>query len=296
MKLKHLVPRKLREKWRLNRLRKEILAYYKRIEKTTDEEKIALNFLKGLNVFTISSIKLIFPYKFINKYRKQPVKINYDGKLLLYYVEHCGKKLYFPREMKLEKIQDYYRGICLEQDSSSPHCYLNTNFQVKEGDVCLDIGCAEGNFALEIVEKAGKVYLFEADLKWIEALEATFAPWREKVTIINKFVSDNDSNNVMKLDTFFGSGQSIDLIKTDAEGAEMEILEGGKELLTRSNTKIAITTYHRPDAESAVTDFLNKIGYKVVPTKGFMIFIYDSKCSDLYLRRGLIHALKESVN
>lgn len=44
-----------------------------------------------------------------------------------------------------------------------------------------DIGSAEGNFSLSNIENVKKVYLFESDKEWIEALEATFRPWRDKV-------------------------------------------------------------------------------------------------------------------
>ena len=47
----------------------------------------------------------------------------------------------------------------------------------------MDAGCAEGYTSLEVVEEVDHLYLFECDEAWIEALEATFALWREKVTI-----------------------------------------------------------------------------------------------------------------
>lgn len=39
--------------------------------------------------------------------------------------------------------------------------YLDEDFQVEEGDVVLDVGVAEGNFSMEIIERASKIYLFE---------------------------------------------------------------------------------------------------------------------------------------
>ena len=75
---------------------------------------------------------------------------------------------------------------------SSDLCYLSDNFTVQQDDVLLDVGSAEGIFALTHIEKLKHVVLFERNAQWVEALEATFAPWKEKVTIIRKYVSDCD--------------------------------------------------------------------------------------------------------
>ena len=47
----------------------------------------------------------------------------------------------------------------------SPHSYVNDTFKVEAGDVVLDVGSAEGLFALDNIELATKVYVFESFLK-----------------------------------------------------------------------------------------------------------------------------------
>jgi 16S rRNA A1518/A1519 N6-dimethyltransferase RsmA/KsgA/DIM1 with predicted DNA glycosylase/AP lyase activity len=48
---------------------------------------------------------------------------------------------------------------------------------VAEGDVVVDAGAAEGNFALSVIDKASKVYIIEGDAGWCEALRQTFLPY-----------------------------------------------------------------------------------------------------------------------
>lgn len=280
----------LKRKWKLNKIRKQILSYYRQIDVIDPEIKTALKFLKRQNFFTITSASLIFPSDFSLKYKNFSFDVNFDDELKMHYVYHKGKKLFFPRSMKLKFIKRYYLSICLEQDASSPHCYLNNDFNVNEGDVCLDIGAAEGNFSLEVVDKASKIYLFEADKQWLEALEATFKPWRHKVEIINKYVSNKDTNQSVKLDTFFKKDQVVDFIKIDAEGSEEEVLDGAKDLITGNKVKIAVTTYHNSGDEEKLAAFLKNYNFKTQTTNGYMIFRYDPNLSSKYLRRGLIQA------
>lgn len=53
----------------------------------------------------------------------------------------------------------------------------------------MDAGVCEGNFALRFIDRARKIYLIEADASWMEALERTFALYREKIVFCNKFLS-----------------------------------------------------------------------------------------------------------
>lgn len=103
-----------------------------------------------------------------------------------------------------------YRGLLIEQDKRSAHRYVDSYEELK-GKTLLDIGAAEAIFTLDTIEYIDHAYLFECDESWIEALEATFAPYKEKITIVRKYVSDvNDEDNIT-LDTFFrDEGKSID--------------------------------------------------------------------------------------
>ena len=142
-------------------------------------------------------------YEFKDEYLSMPVDVRKDENRNLYYVlKEDGKRLYFQRTTPPHKIQKYYRALMIEQDQRSAHHYFNNNKDVT-GKVFVDVGCAEGYSSLEIIEEAKHVYLFEQNESWLEAIRATFEPWKDKVTIVQKYVSNRNSPKEQKLDDFF---------------------------------------------------------------------------------------------
>lgn len=190
--------------------------------------------------------------------------------------------------MSDKEIVKYYRSLLIEQDPSSPHYYFSCGAEVREKDVVLDIGAAEGIFALEIIEKAKKVYLIEGDLSWIEPLKETFRPWRDKVTIIPRYVSDVNTEEFLTLDRLF-FGNEVNFIKMDIEGHEEKALRGADFLLS-SNADLTIVacSYHTHQAENNLRRILYEKGFSVEISSGYMIFFDGEKLQPPYLRRGLV--------
>lgn len=254
---------------------------------TTAEKQEIVNYLKHNHLS-------VFPYEYTRKYDSKHIRLyisNIVGGGKMRYVLQEGKRLYFKRNWSEEQIQVYYNGLLIEQDAMSPHRYETSTFHVCEGDVVVDAGAAEGNFALSVVEKVKKIYLFEADETWIEALTATFAPWKDKVVIVNKYLSDSDKENCVTLDTFFGN-EKIDFIKADIEGAERQLLAGAKAILPRQTPiKMVLCTYHKHDDAVVLSQMLVEKGFYTEFSNGYMIFFYD-KFKPPYLRRGLIRGVK----
>jgi hypothetical protein len=272
----------------LNKLRKEILHYYRRLPENqiSEEQAEVISYLK-------KNPLSIFPYPFSEKYDYRDVEVFLDKDLDLRYIITDGNRLYFKRQWSKELIRGCYSFLQMEQDIESPHRYLTDDFSITEDAVVADIGAAEGNFALSIIKKAGKIYLFESDKEWMEPLKATFAPWKDKVEIINKFVSDNNDEKNITLDYFFGNKEPINFIKVDVEGAETEVLKGCEKVLSRNKSfKIAICVYHRNEDEINFSVLLKKSEFNVSYTKGYMIYIKDKGLKQPYLRRGLIRAMK----
>jgi hypothetical protein len=276
------------KKWEIKSAiwKRKIIQYLNKLSKSeiTVEQIEVLNYLKihGLS---------FFPYSFTERYKQEDVQSLFDCERKMYYVLHEGKRLYFRKDFDDLKIK--YNILRMEQDIDSPHRYETETFQVEQGDVVIDAGAAEGNFALSVVEKASKLYLFEVEPEWIEALEATFAPWKEKVVIVNKYISDKTNDTCISLDDYFGNAR-IDFIKADIEGAEIQLIEGAKEILARENPKLALCTYHNKDDADNLALTLTEANYKVEFSKGYMIFLakgLDSLTSP-YLRRVLIRAKK----
>ena len=125
-----------------------------------------MNYLK-------TNLIAVFPYKFQDEYVAENIEVFVDQEKGLPYVFLDGKKLYFKKRWGKKKIQNLYNLLSKEQDVRSPHRYLTNQFKFDEGEILIDAGVAEGNFALTVVEKASKLILFEADKEWIEPLKAT---------------------------------------------------------------------------------------------------------------------------
>lgn len=201
--------------------------------------------------------------------------IAYDEENQLYYGLYEGKKLYFSRNQrtKQEALQ-YLNGLAGEQSEHSPHKYMSDSFMVKKGEVVFDIGSAEGNFALSVIEQAGEVYLFEYAEQWTKPLELTFAPYKEKVHIVRKYVSDYANEETTTLDKFCQENQinKIDFVKMDVEGAERSILRGAGNMIAAGNIrKMAICTYHRYDDAKVLSEMLPE--YEKEWAEGHMILV-----------------------
>lgn len=235
----------------------------------------------------------VFNYDFADKYSEDEINVYFDEKLSLYYVFHEKKKMYFSKQYTNEKaVKEYYQSLIIEQDEDSPHRYLTDSFYVKEGDVVVDGGVAEGNFALSVVENVKKIYLFEPDIEWCEALSHTFEAYKDKVVIVNKAISNFSNGDTQKLDDIIH--EKINFIKLDIEGEELYALEGANEIIQKSNDlSCAVCTYHQEFAYDAIYNFLKNRGFTIEHSKGYMWYPENSCFRMPVLRRGLLRAYKD---
>ena len=269
----------------LDKLKGDILKYYEH-ERENQEVKEVVNYLKT-NPITV------YPYDFTKKYNEELIEVFTDQEKQLRYVIHEEKRLYFKRSLSETAIKKLYLGLQLDQDKASPHLYLTEGFKLKPHDIIADIGAAEGNFSLSNIEKVKKVYLFEYDQGWLEALRATFEPWKDKVVIIDKFVSNVDSDTTISMNSFYSQHPKITFFKVDIEGSEARFLEGFDQILNKDiSMKMALCTYHKQNDEKEFTQILDQYGFKVAASNRYMIFIYDKNIEAPYLRRGLLRATR----
>lgn len=276
----------------LKNLKKRIIKYYAKLPKTktTQEQKVVIKYLKKNPIS-------VYPYNYKKKYITNDIEVFKDNANSLLFTILNGKKLYFKRTWSIETIKNYANDLLIEQDINSPHRYLTDDFQINNNDIVVDVGVAEGNFSLSIIEKASKLYLFETDKEWTEALSATFSPWKEKVIIINKYVSNINNDKKITLDNFFMGNSNIDFLKVDVDGAESELIQGSENLFLSSKIyKVALCTYHKQEDENIFTKFLHNKGFNVTYSIGYMIFYHDKSLSAPYLRRGLIRATNTSYS
>jgi hypothetical protein len=283
-----LIPKPVRTVILKKTLRIKILNYFGSLpeNEVNDEQKEVLRFLENNDL-------RIFPYPFHENYSTEKIEVHFDPEKKMRYVLQEGKRLYFKKRWRDNRIKRAYSDLMREQDTGSPHRYLTDTFTIGNDDVLVDIGAAEGNFSLSVIENIKKLYLFEYDSEWTEALKATFAPWAEKVEIINKYVSDSDDESNVKFDTFYKNNNDITFLKIDVDGAESVVLDSCNEVFKSGNHfKVALCTYHKRNDEKDFTGLLKNHGFIVTPSKGYMIHYYDKKMGAPYLRRGLIRAIR----
>jgi hypothetical protein len=288
------IPRSLRDiisTYRDNRkdyffnLKKDIIKFLKRdIKNNPNQEKLEiLEFLKAEPFYMV-------PYNFKKNYNQNDIVVHFDLKCKMGFVFYNKKKLYFPSEWNTMKIKEYYNSILIEQDIKSPHRYEFYDFCVQENDIVADIGAAEGFFVLSIIEKSKKVYLFECDEKWTAALKMTFEPWKEKISIINKFVSDTNEANNIKMDDFF-IDKNINFIKVDIEGEESKFLRGASKILTTQKPlRIALCVYHKEKDADEFKKILIENEFNVDFSYGYLL--PWMQLTPPYLRKGIIRATK----
>jgi hypothetical protein len=283
-----IVPKPVRTMIVRRSLRRKILDYYKALPPSALTAEI-----NEVTAWLESNSLEIFPYNFAGKYVPGDVEVLTDDESKSRYVFLDGRKLYFKKRWTKKRIRKGFSDLLREQDPASPHRYLVEGFDVNENDVVADIGAAEGNFSLSIVERVKKIYIFEYNPGWVAALEKTFAPWKDKVEIINKRVADFDDEKHVRFDTFLRDREEITFMKIDVDGAEQSVLNSSKRILAGSHPlKIALCTYHRNNDESDFTTLLQGFGFTVTASKGYMIHFYDKQIKAPYLRRGLIRGIR----
>lgn len=274
--------------------KKQIISnYYNMHPLEAEKYNEELNYLNSVNLIDP------FPYPTIKKIPE--VHVEYDSKKSKVFVIHNGKKMYLPKGWSKETASKYYLRFIERENilggdftTKTPHQYQSNQIHVDNGDIIIDAGAAEGLFALDVIEKAKFVYLFEVDEVWIDALKATFEPYKDKVSIISKYLSGVDSKDCTTLSSVLPqtTGESY-FIKMDIEGEEENVLRACETFLQSSNKiKVSCCTYHRADHEKDIPLFLKSHGFQTEFSDGFMVFYWDSNLNIPYFRKGLVRAVR----
>ena len=226
------------------------------------------------------------------------VESGFDDSLQLPYVIHKGKHLYFPRKYSVAQAVVAYKGyICGDRllgkgEDFAPHQYQSKDFQVHDGDVVVDVGCAEALFSLDVIEQASKVYLIERDGIWKAPLCATFAPYKDKAVFVQKLVSDKDSRTTVSLPSLLKCEPSSPLfIKMDIEGYEPKVVRTLLPLLReREGITLSCCTYHNNEDAATLEQLFQQVGYRYEFSKGYMLFARYDQPAAPYFRHGVIRA------
>ena len=270
----------------------KILEYYSKSPETIYEKELI--YLKEIGYVTP------FLYK-QQKFLKNVIG-KFDNEKGMPYVLHFNeKKIYFPKDWTVENAVAQYLNLVEKENilggnylEKSPHQYQSESCYVKNTDIVLDIGATEGLFALEIVDKAKKTYIFESDDMWTEPLKATFEPYKDKIEIINKYVSNRDFENETTLETCLKNDVIEGIFaKMDIEGDELKVIEGNQSFFSQTlDIRLSCATYHKKNDAEILKKALNKIGYSTTFSDGFIVFIWDENIQPPYFRHGIIRANK----
>lgn len=225
------------------------------------------------------------PYPFRLEYDKKRIDCQFDEERGMFFINHFGNKLYFSKSHRKKEIIYKYRCLIAEQDRRSPHQYVKDMSRL-QGKILFDIGAAEAMFSLDVIELVTKVYLFECEQEWVEALEATFAPWKDKVEIVCKYVSDTNDENNITVDRFLEGKEKENLfLKMDIEGYEQAALRGTTNTFGEAqDIDFSITTYHRENDAQEIAELLRRHNLECEQTEGYFYCRMDGNG----LRRAII--------
>lgn len=275
---------------KIERFRKKII--YSII--TSSRWKYRKKYAKEIEYLKKKGKIVTFPYDFSDLIYVKKDDIKYDQIHNKTYVLMGDKKLYWwdgnREEDNLDGAIYSANELFLEQHINSPHRYFTESFYPEQDEIFIDIGCAEGKEALEIVDRVKEVYLFESNSMWKECLGLTFEPYKN-VHIINATVCSINSpeQNRVRLSDCINSVNEKLLIKLDVEGAELEVLKGMEDILRSQNVRLLVTLYHRKNDVSKLASYLQNLGYQIEFSDNYMLTHMKEK---EFFVHGLLRAKK----
>ena len=253
-----------------------------------------IDFLRNADLEDTDSF--VFPYRIVGSRRDS--ECSYDKKRRLPYVVHQGNRLYFCHETSLDKVKKAYLNFVEKEGilgsgilKKSPHAYVTDNFKVEPGDTIIDVGCSEGLFTLDNIELARRAYVFESQRRWRKPLEATFGRFKDKVTIINKFVGSKTSRTSVRLSDVLTQRDSFErfFVKMDIEGGERDVLDSSRDFLLNNKVKLVCCVYHRQGDEQYIVPRLKDMGFSVAVSPGYML-VPMGGIRYPYFRHGVVYA------
>lgn len=262
-----------------------------------DHYKIECEYVASLSLDALSQAFLPYPV------RKDAVAIGEvavgieDG--FPYVLHGESRRLYFPRKVSCAETVAQYKYLIESEGllhgglrQKSPHCYQDNKFFVEEGDVLLDVGCAEALFALDNVDRASNVFLFECAKEWRKPLQLTFRPYANKTVFVGKMISNRNCGKETTITDAVASSLPRGghyFVKMDIEGGERAVINGNAEFFKNNKVKLSCCCYHRQDDAIVIEKMLNEMGYSTRFSDGYMLTPMNG-IHYPYFRRGVIYA------
>lgn len=272
---------------------KEIPGMIRHLIKVRQVESEKNEFYEILKVVCKNPESMI-PYEFVDDFKQMPVDIRHDDNWNLPFATVAQHRIFFPENFTPAVIRHQVRQSLWEQADGSPHRYIHSIGQPPSGDIAVLIGASNCIFAMSIIERFKKMFLFEPDTKWHPAMHRTLSRYFEKVVIVGKKVGNKTCKDMVSLDEYFKDRyQQVDYIQADIEGDEMDLLWGAENLVRQAaRLNLSICCYHHAHDETEIGDFLRARGFSVRPSKGYMLLFMQYPLKYPYLRRGVLYASK----
>lgn len=200
--------------------------------------------------------------------------------------------LYWPGKADLDAFCTIIAEIFTRGNA---HYFFSDPIRIRPGDVIIDVGACEGLFALRCAVEfhAGRVLAVEPSATMRRLIARSFSDSRKEGVLslvpcvagavdgriafledpsnpaLSRVLSEEEggagngvSMAMQRLDTMVASAgvDRVDLVKVDAEGADLEILRGAEGLLRRYRPQLAVATYHTADHAREMHRFLSGLG------------------------------------
>jgi len=173
-------------------------------------------------------------------------------------------------------------------------------------DVEIDVGSPRGLLALNVIDKVSKVYMVERAARWWKPIEATFAPYKDKVELVKGVLSGKKKRKgkeeepekkkrekrIRLVDLLERCGNQRVFVMMDLEGKELDVLKDAQEYLQAAKNPItlAVCAYHRTTDYDDLKRFFEAIGYHTETQPGYIYTDMIDGRGIHSLRRGIIRA------
>jgi hypothetical protein len=229
------------------------------------------------------------PYDFADQFRARDINVDFDEAEGYPFAVVNGNRVYFPKHFSKELIQSSVTIGLREQFDGSPHQYLTRDHDVQAGDVAVLAGASDGMFALSILDRVARLYLFEPEAHWHAPLSLTTKPWAAKVQIVPSFLSGENGFRSVTLDEFMKDKGELNFLEADVEGGESALLRGGEQTIRRSSRlRASICCYHNAPDAATISDQLKSYGMRTRYSRGYFVMGLQAP----YLRRAVVYGWK----
>ena len=177
-------------------------------------------------------------------------------------------------------LSDLFQVVAETFDRSDWHRYTCWCTPVCDDDIVVDIGAAEGLFALSVVRRCRRVFVIEPNPVFMLSLQQTYRTFpKDKVVLIPCAVGKEEGNvelcshsissavqpsrlgsvAMRSLDHIFPEPERVTFIKADLEGYEMDMLQSARNLIRRCRPKMAIACYHQANNAEDMARFVTSL-------------------------------------